>query len=77
MVANGQTENAFAEAQQAVALAPDSVPVQTALGNALSALGQKDEARSAYLRALELAKTIQPEFQKGFVSVLEKKLSGS
>ena len=77
MVAKGQTEDALAEVRQAVALAPDSVPVQTALGNALSALGQKDEARSAYLRALELAKTIQPEFQKGFVSVLEKKLSDS
>lgn len=77
MIANGHPKDAFAEAQQAVALAPNSVQTQTALGDALSALGHKDEARSAYLRALELAKTIQPEFQKGFVSILETKLSGS
>jgi len=29
------------------------------------------------LRALELAKTVQPELQKGFVSILEMKLSDS
>jgi Flp pilus assembly protein TadD len=46
---------ALLEAQEAVTLAPNSVGANVAIGNVLSAMGQKDEARQAYERALMLA----------------------
>jgi tetratricopeptide (TPR) repeat protein len=66
---------ALAEIQQAVALAPDSVPLNLDLGETLSALGRHDEARQAYAKALRLAQTIEPEFQRGWIPDLEKKLA--
>jgi len=68
---------ALAEAQTAVALAPNAVSAQMALGDGYEALGLTDEARSAYARALELAKTVEPAFQEGSIFLLEKKLAGS
>jgi tetratricopeptide (TPR) repeat protein len=64
---------ALAEAQAAVALAPDSVTTQSALGDALTALNRPDEARPVYRRALELARTVEPEFQVSWISRLEAK----
>lgn len=66
---------ALAEIQQAVALAPDSVPLNFDLGETLSALGRHDEARQAYAKALHLAQTVEPEFQRGWIRALEKKLA--
>ena len=66
---------ALAEAQAAVALAPDSVMAQSALGDALTALNRPDEARPAYQRALQLARTVEPEFQVSWISTLEAKLA--
>ena len=66
---------ALAEAQAAVALAPDSVTTQSALGDALTALNRPDEARPVYRRALELARTVEPEFQVSWISTLEAKLA--
>jgi hypothetical protein len=40
-----------------------------------SGLGRTDEARSAYARAIEIAKTVEPEFQGGWLPGLEKKLA--
>jgi tetratricopeptide (TPR) repeat protein len=70
-----QLNEALAEAQAAVALAPDSVTTQSALGDALTALNRPDEARPVYQRALELAKTIEPEFQVSWIPTLEGKLA--
>ncbi len=66
---------ALAEIQQAVALAPDSVPLNFDLGETLSALGRHDEAHQAYAKALHLAQTVEPEFQRGWIRALEKKLA--
>ena len=66
---------ALAEAQAAVDLAPDSVTTQVALGDALTALNRPDEARPAYQRALELATTVEPEFQVSWIPTLEAKLA--
>ncbi len=71
----GKRTEALAEAQQAVALAPDSVPMNVTLGDLLSALGRTDEARESYAKALKLAQTVEPEFQVGWVPGLEKKLA--
>ena len=72
-----QLNEALAEAQAAVALAPDSVTTQSALGDALTALNRSDEARPAYQRALQLARTVEPEFQVSWISTLEAKLASS
>jgi hypothetical protein len=69
-----QLNEALAEAQAAVALAPASVTTQSALGDALTALNRSDEARAAYQRALELARTVEPEFQVSWIPTLEAKL---
>ncbi|HXQ70516.1 MAG TPA: glycosyltransferase family 39 protein [Pyrinomonadaceae bacterium] len=58
-----QLDQAFQEVQEAVALAPDSIQTQLALGDVLREMGQPQQARAAYEKALELAKTIEPEFQ--------------
>jgi len=48
-----EMNEALAEAEAAVALAPDSVTTQSALGDALTALNRAGEARPVYQRALE------------------------
>lgn len=76
LLGENKPDEALVEAQTAVSLAPDSVSTQSALGDALAAHGRVDEARTAYARALELAKTVHPEFQAGQIPALEKKLMG-
>ncbi len=71
-----QPEGALAEAQQAVSIAPDSVKAQMALGDALSALGRKDEAKAAYEKAAVLVKTMEPEAQEEWVPRVEEKIAG-
>ena len=64
---------ALAEAQQAVALAPDAARPNALLGDILSAMGRPNEARASYEKALTLAKTIEPNFQIELAKELEKK----
>ena len=66
---------ALQEAQAAIALAPDSINTQMALGDILLEMGQPQQARTCYEKALELAKTIEPEFQIRSVPTIEQKLS--
>jgi hypothetical protein len=66
---------ALDQAQQGVALAPESAITQAALGDALSAQGRRDEARAHYEKALQIAKTIQPDFQVGTAADMQKKLA--
>ena len=69
-----QLEKALQEAQAAVALAPDSIHTQLALGDVLLEMGQPQQARASYEKALELAKTIEPEFQIRAVPGIELQL---
>ena len=69
-----QVEQALVEAQAAVTLAPNAVDVQLMLGDVLAAMGQTERARSAYGKALVLAKTIEPEFQIRSIPSIERKL---
>jgi hypothetical protein len=69
-----QLDQALQEAQAAVALAPDSVQTQLALGDILLEMGQSQQARASYQKALELAKTIEPEFQIRSIPEIEQKL---
>ena len=74
LAAAKQLDQALQEAEAAVALAPDSIQTQLALGDVLVARGQPREARARYEKALELAKTIEPEFQIRSVPSIEEKL---
>jgi len=74
LLAAKQIELALVEAQSAVRLAPNAVDVQLTLGDVLAAMGQAAEARSAYEKALLLAKTIEPEFQIRSIPNIERKL---
>ena len=69
-----QLDQALQEAQAAVAVAPDSIHTQLALGDILLALGQPQQARASYEKALELARTIEPEFQIRSIANIEEKL---
>ena len=70
-----QLPEALSEAQQAVTVAPELVGGYAVLGDVLTALQRRDEARQAYQKALTLAKTIAPEFQTNWIEPLEKKLA--
>jgi hypothetical protein len=68
-------DQALTEAQQAVALAPNLVNPQVALGDALTALQRPAEARVCYQRALTLAQTVEPQLQTGWIHDLKAKLA--
>jgi predicted negative regulator of RcsB-dependent stress response len=46
-----------------------------ALGDILLAMGQPQQARTSYEKALALAKTIEPEFQIRSIPAIEERLS--
>ena len=69
-----QLDQALQEAQAAIALAPDAIQTQLALGDILLAMGQSQQARASYEKALELAKTIEPEFQIRSIPDIEQRL---
>lgn len=74
LAAEKQLDQALAEAKAAVALAPDSIQTQLAVGDILREMGQPQQARPIYEKALELAKTIEPEFQIRSVPNIEQRL---
>jgi hypothetical protein len=65
---------AVAEAQQAVAVAPDDLEPEIALGDALEAAGRGDEAKAAYEHALKIVKTMEPEAQEVWGPRVQKML---
>ena len=62
-------------AQQAVALDPNRITNQSALGDTLAANGRKDEARQAWQTALALARQLEPATQTLYVPRLEARLN--
>jgi hypothetical protein len=66
---------ALAAAQQAVALAPNLVNPQVALGDVLDAMHRAKDARACYRRALTLAQTVEPQLQAAWIPVLKAKLA--
>ncbi len=72
----GRLEEALAAAQAAAATEPDCIPAQTALGDALRALGRPEEARVAYETALGAANRLEPGVRENWVPGLERKLAG-
>ena len=65
---------ALVAAEKAVALQPENLLTQTALGDAQTALGDKSSARAAYELALAAAHRLEAEAQPLYVPDLEQKL---
>jgi hypothetical protein len=76
-LAAGQAQAALVDAQQAVELAPDSVNAQTAMGDVLVKLGDREGAASHYQAALQSALTIEPELQSDLIPGLRSKLASA
>jgi hypothetical protein len=77
LLAAGKPQEALARAREAVAIDPAEILSQTALGDAASALGQKDEARQAWQGAIDSARHLEPDAQVSYIPDLEKKLRKS
>jgi hypothetical protein len=69
-----QLDQALQEAQAAVALAPEAIQTQLALGDILLEMGQPQQARASFEKALDLAKKIEPEFQTRSLRDIEQRL---
>lgn len=69
-------QEALAEAQAAVRIAPAALQTQMALGDALAAMNRDDEAKAAYVMALAIARTMEPSAQEVWVPKIEAKLKG-
>ena len=67
-------DDALVEAQAAVTLAPDAMQSQMAMGDVLTAMHREDEAHSAYLKAMAIAKTMEPSAQEVWVPTIQQKL---
>jgi Tfp pilus assembly protein PilF len=65
---------ALVSAEKAVALQPENLLTQTALGDARTALGDKNGARAAYELALAAAHRLEADAQPLYVPDLEQKL---
>jgi hypothetical protein len=65
-------DEALAEAQAAVALAPRSVQAQAELGDVPRRLQRPEELRQAFQKALDAAETVHPELQSGWLPGLKK-----
>jgi len=65
---------ALVAAEKAVALQPENLLAQTALGDAQAALGDKSSARASYELALASAHKLETDAQPLYVPDLERKL---
>ncbi|MGA2630355.1 MAG: glycosyltransferase family 39 protein [Terriglobia bacterium] len=75
LIATRQFDPAMQEARALTEEAPRLVGAHYALGFLLARAGRKDEARQEYQTALNLARTVFPEFQLFWVRFLEVQLS--
>src|SRR5580692_6406986 len=74
-VGKGDAALALALAEEAVAIDPSSILGHDARGDALAAMGRKEEARQEWDTALREARKIEPGAQPMFVPDLESKLN--
>jgi hypothetical protein len=66
---------ALTTAREAITLAPTAVKPRVMAGDALMALGRRDEALGEYQTALRAAETIEPAFQADWVGSLRARLA--
>jgi len=70
-----QPEQALAEAQAGIAVAPDSVQALMALGEAQKALRKNAEARTTFEKVLAIVRTMEPTAQEVWMPKVGEKLS--
>ena len=70
----GDKDGALCLAESAAALAPESAPVEIQLGDVLVALGRLDDARAAYMAALQSARAMRPDLQGGPIQDASQKI---
>jgi len=73
----GKPDQALPLAREAVAIDPEEIISQTALGDVAAALGHKAEARQAWQSAIASAQRLEPEAQTSYIPDLETKLRKS
>jgi 4-amino-4-deoxy-L-arabinose transferase-like glycosyltransferase len=71
LAARQEMPEAVAEAEEAARLAPDSADIQARLGRTLMAAGRTQDARQANAKALQIARSVHPEFQVPLIAQLE------
>jgi hypothetical protein len=74
LLAERKPEEALALAKEAVAIDPEEIISQTALGDISAALGEKEEARQAWQAAIDSARRLEPDAQVSYIPDLEAKL---
>ena len=74
LLATGKPAEALPLALEAVAIDPEEIVSQTALGDIAAALGKKDEARTAWQAAIASARQLEPDAQVSYIPDLEAKL---
>jgi tetratricopeptide (TPR) repeat protein len=74
LLATGKPAEALPFALEAVAIDPEEIVSQTALGDIAAALGKKDEARTAWQAAIASARQLEPDAQVSYIPDLEAKL---
>ncbi len=76
LMRQNQPEQALAEAQLAVTLAPDAPQALMALGEIQKTQHQNAEARATFEKALAVAKTMEPTAQEVWIPRVQKQLAG-
>ncbi len=74
LLAAGKPDQALPLAREAVAIDPNEILSQTALGDIAAALGQNGEARQAWQAAIASARRLEPDAQVSYIPDLETKL---
>ena len=72
----GKLDDALSLAKTGVGLAPQSVPVQTAMGDVLLAKGDRTAAMDHYQLALTSAQNVRPDLQNASAIELKAKIAG-
>jgi hypothetical protein len=75
MLRHNQLGPALILAREAVAIAPDNLFSETALGDAAAAGGDKQMAEDAWQAAIQVAQHLEPGAQAGYVPDLKSKLT--
>jgi 4-amino-4-deoxy-L-arabinose transferase-like glycosyltransferase len=70
-----QASEAVAIAQDAVKMAPENLMAQWVLGDAETAVGHKDEAHAAYLRAIEITKRMESERAAEYSGYIQRSMN--
>ncbi len=69
-----QAGPALALAREAVAIAPENLFAESALGDAAAASGDKQTAETAWLAAIQIAQRLEPDAQPSYIPDLESKI---